>query len=133
MSSTQRFTKEERLCSRIIAGKLFKEGKSFLVYPVKVVYLLAKDDDIGRMKSNLEVMMTVSKKKFKTAVKRNRIKRLLRECWRKNKADITLLMEEKNIHLAVSLIYIGDGLPEYAFLHSKIITIIKRLRQELSE
>jgi len=132
MPLTQRFRKEERLCSRHLAARLFKEGRSFLVYPVKVVYLEVKEEDISRMKSNLQVMMTVSKKRFKTAVKRNRIKRLLRECWRKNKSGITLQAKERNIHLAVSLIYIGEGLPDYAFLNSKIISVVKRLTQELS-
>lgn len=133
MPSSQQFRKEERLCSKHLTARLFNEGQSFLIYPVKVVYLEVKEEDISRMKSNLQVMMSVPKKRFKTAVKRNRIKRLLRECWRKNKSGITLQVQERNIHLVVALIYIGDMLPGYAFLNTKIISVIKRLTHELSE
>jgi len=133
MSGTNTFRKNERLCSRAIIGALFSQSKSFLVYPVKVVYLELTDQQENFSDSPLQAMISVSKKKFRRAAHRNKIKRLMRECYRTNKSDLTSILLEKNKKVALGLIFIGDSIPDFGYLHSKIILIIKRLKQELSQ
>lgn len=77
----ERFTlsKEERLCSRKALEELFEgSNKSFLAYPIRAVF--QKTEETG-----IRIMVSVSKRFFKHAVKRNRIKRQLREAYRLNK------------------------------------------------
>ena len=52
-----------------------------VVFPIRMVYMQAEMDDVP-----VEVMVSVSKRHFKRAVKRNRVKRQIREAYRKNKA-----------------------------------------------
>lgn len=77
----ERFTlpKEERLCSRKALEELFEgSNKSIMAYPIRVVFQKTKE-------TGTRIMVSVSKRFFKRAVKRNRIKRQLREAYRLNK------------------------------------------------
>jgi ribonuclease P protein component len=133
MPGAHTFRKNERLCSKAIIEALFNHSKSFLVYPVKVVYLELNDQLEKFSDSPLQAMMSVSKKKFRKAAQRNKIKRLMRESYRMNKNELTSLLCEKNKKVAVGLIFIGDAVPDFSYLQSKIILVIKRLSQELSQ
>ncbi|MBE0639042.1 MAG: ribonuclease P protein component [Bacteroidales bacterium] len=125
------FNKNERLCSRILIEKLFNEGTSFLIYPIKVVYYTDRiEKENGRSDAPLQVLISVSKKKFRRAAHRNKIKRLMRESYRTHKSELTTLLIKKEYELALGLIYIGDSIPEFGYLKSKIISIMKRLNQE---
>ena len=72
-------------------NQLFAEGKSFSVFPVKVFYLPIQKEG----KQMIKVGVGVSARNFKKAVDRNRIKRLLRECYRLNK--LSLLSATKSL------------------------------------
>ncbi len=69
----------------------------------------------------------VSARNFRKAVDRNRIKRLLRECYRLNKLPLheRILQSKKNI--AVFFLYIGKELPEYTLLDEKMKAVITKL------
>ncbi|WP_347839615.1 ribonuclease P protein component [uncultured Draconibacterium sp.] len=101
------FKKKEHLCSKKLIDKLFAEGESFLSFPIKVVYIAS---DLTT-KVPVQAAFTVSKKTFKRAVKRNRIKRLMREAYRLNKNILLPLPENKQ--LAVFFIFIGKELYDY--------------------
>lgn len=75
------YPKNERLKSKTTIGLLFSEGKSVSKYPLRLVYREAEENSEEKIKLGV----SVSKKYFKKAVHRNRIKRLLRECYRLNK------------------------------------------------
>ena len=104
-----RFTlkKEERLCSKKQFDKLFAEGNTFLVYPLKVVFTETEFDGSYPAKA----AFAVSKKLFKRAVKRNLIKRRVREAYRLNKPGFYSRIKQKKV--AVIFIYIGKGIVEY--------------------
>ncbi len=76
--------KEERLKSRKLVGELYEQGKSIKVYPLRMVYIQTNHT------SNYpaQVGVSVPKRNFKRAVDRNRIKRLLRESYRKEKYTV---------------------------------------------
>ncbi len=117
------FTKEERLSSRKLIEQVAKEGKSFLVHPFKVIIMETSLES----KFPAQVMMSVAKKRYPRAVDRNRIKRLMREAYRKNKHTLYTALNEQNKKLALMLIYIGAELPEYKLTEDKIILILQRL------
>jgi ribonuclease P protein component len=116
-----RFLKVERLNSRKVFEKLFTEGESFLVYPVKVVYLKLEPDDANPVK----VAFAVSKKLHKKAVHRNLIKRRLREAYRLNKHQLLI----QNPTLAVVFIYIGKQIIEYKAIEKAIIRGMYKLNK----
>ncbi|MGE0635276.1 MAG: ribonuclease P protein component [Bacteroidia bacterium] len=120
---SQTFTKDERLSSRKLIELVAKEGKSFLVHPFKVIAM----ETTLTTAFPAQVMMTAPKKRFSRAVDRNRIKRLMREAYRKNKHTLYAALNEQNKKLAIMLIYVGAGLPEYKTAEDKIILILQRL------
>ena len=122
----QTFKKEERLHEKKLIGTLFKEGKSFYKFPFKVVYFKLEEAEAYPAK----VLISVSKHNFKRAVDRNRIKRLIREAYRKNKY---LLVEEETgsggsqTTWVIGLIHRGNIIPEYEEVEKKIILILQEL------
>ncbi len=121
-----RFTlkKEERLCSKKLMDKLFAEGDSFLVHPLKVVCMPASFSGTYPAKA----AFAVSKKLFKRAVDRNYIKRLLREAYRLNKQ--LLLAGENTRQYAVVFIYIGRKMPGYPAIEKSMKRVLSRLSEE---
>lgn len=115
------FRKEERLCSKKVFDKLFSEGNSFFIYPVKIVY--AEIDFEGEYPA--KAAFAVSKKLFKRAVKRNLLKRRMREAYRCNKYRLS---EEKgNKKVALVFIYVGKQVIEYHPIEKAIKRAIDRI------
>ena len=81
-----RFTlgQQERLKSKKLIEKLYEEGKSIKVFPLRMVYIQTEHTS----KFPVQVGVSVPKRNFKSAVDRNRIKRLLRETYRKEKYTV---------------------------------------------
>ena len=81
--------KEERICSKKLIEKLFKGGrsKSMVAYPLRVVYAQKADDEGENVPA--QMLVSVSKRHFKHAVDRNRVKRQVREAYRKHKHTVT--------------------------------------------
>ena len=75
--------KSERLCSKKLIERLFGGGnKSFPAFPLRVVYMpLAPEENTA----DASILISVPKKRFKHAVKRNQVKRQVREAYRHNK------------------------------------------------
>ena|SRR6056297_552984 len=98
-----RFTlkKGERLCSKKQIEKLFAEGTSLLIYPLRMVY--AETPLKGPFPA--KVGFAVSRKYFKKAVTRNLIKRRMREAYRLNK--YLLSSPQQQCSRAVMIIYVG--------------------------
>lgn len=94
------YNKHEKLKSRKLIKKLFEDGKSISVFPLRLAYLKIDHDGAYPLKTGV----SVSKRNFKLAVHRIRIKRLLREVFRLNKQLIYENIEEKYIFM---FIYLG--------------------------
>ncbi len=122
----QTFKKEERLSRKKIIEQLFSEGKSFIEHPFKVVwfdYKLATNFPV-------QVLISVSKRNFKRAVDRNRLKRLIREAYRKNKESFYNYLKQHDQTQVFALIYISAKTATYKEIERKIILIFERLQSE---
>lgn len=119
------FQKTERLCSKKIIDKLFVQGKSVFVFPVKMVYLETKLPSVYPVQAGF----TASKKSFKRAVQRNLIKRRMREAYRLNKSELYNKMGEKQV--AVFFMYTGKTILDYVQIETAIKKGIKKLLDEL--
>ena len=116
--------KTERLSKKKIIEKMFQggESRSFTIFPLRIVFMPASEQEVP-----LSMMVSVSKRHFKHAVKRNRVKRLVREAWRLHKQPLADLLSAQQKQLAVVLIYLADELPTYANIEQRVQTAILRL------
>ena len=97
--------KAERLNSKILIGKMFEGGvsKSFSIFPIRVVYMPVEQGE-----ASASILICVSKRRFKRAVKRNRVKRQIREAYRKNKS-ILLEMSARSGAAFGNCLYLSVG------------------------
>ena len=122
----QTFKKDERLSAEKIIDKLFSRGKSFLIYPYRVVWM---EHEAGT-KYPAQILISVSKKKFKKAVDRNLIKRRTREAYRKNKSSFYKFLNHKEKNCIFALVYTSNEIALYKEIEQKIILILQRLQSE---
>jgi ribonuclease P protein component len=120
--------KQERLKSRKLIDQLFKEGKFFSVFPIRVVWQYQQNTS-----GILQAGFTVSTKHFKKAVHRNRIKRLMKEAYRLQKNDLQNDVDAVNKQLVIFLMYVGKDIPGYPLISEKINSILKRLQKIVHE
>ena len=120
------FTKEERLCGKKAIDLLFEKGSSFLVFPFRVVFLSDKQE--GSLP--VRVAFGVSKKYSKRAVKRNLIRRRMREAFRKNKHTLYGELTNRDKRLMLFISYIAKEETAYAVIEKKMIKAFDRLLSE---
>lgn len=123
----QTFRKSERLKSRKIIKALFSRGKSFLVHPFKVNWLIADESN----REPARVMISISRRNFRNASDRNHLKRLCREAYRKNKSLLNSFLQENDLNCDFAIIYVGKSKAEYSVVEKKIIMLLNRLISEL--
>jgi len=117
------FPKEEHLCRKKLIDELFgKQGSSFGVYPLRIIWLRS----VVPTAAPPQVLISVSKRGFKRAVDRNRLKRLIREAYRCNKY---LLTEQPGGHSVAQLgiIFTGKEKSPLAVVEKKLILALHRL------
>ncbi len=117
--------KKERLKSRKQIDELFKSGKRFVVPYFRVFYNLEALS--GTREEPLQAGFSASSRNFKTAVARNRIKRLTREAYRLQKNDLRQILEEQKRSLDLFFIYTGRELPDYEQVFESIRVALARL------
>ena len=107
------FPKKEKLKSRKLIEQLFKEGVSITNFPLKLIYLETVFDDNIKIKTGV----IAPKKNFRSAVKRNRVKRLLREAYRLNRP---LVFNNIEGCFAFMILYLGKEIPHYQLVDEKM-------------
>lgn len=122
----QTFKKQERLRSKKLIEQLFKQGNSFNIYPFKIIWIEA---DI-KTNCSAQVLIGVSKKNLRRAVDRNKLKRRIRESYRKNKQLFYDYLQSKNVKLVLGIIHNGKDISKYKEIEQKIITVFNRLIEE---
>ena len=113
------FNKQEKLKSKKLIEQLFIEGKSVSAYPLKLIYLKIDHDGVYPIKAGF----SVSKRKFKSAVNRNRMKRLLRETYRKHKHIIYENSSDKYIFM---FLYVDENEQNYVFIEEKMTNLLQK-------
>ena len=105
-----RFPKKERLCGKTGISRLLARGRHGNVPGLRYLCLAGTEGDVNR------IMVSVPKKMFKRAVKRNLLKRRIRESWRRQKhllavdggVDLLFMYPSKEI-LSYEEIYAAVG------------------------
>jgi ribonuclease P protein component len=125
--------KEERLKSRKQIEQLFDKGKSIVITPFRVYFLIDEMLNAQRSMFNVQFGVGVSTRNFKKAVDRNRIKRLTREAWRLQKNEIAKKAKEAQRKLNVFFIYTGKELPDFKTVKDKVAIALKKLADKIDE
>lgn len=124
------FPKKEHLYGEKVIENLHTTGSSFLVYPLRVVYLNVSQPD---EQIPVRVMIGVSKKKFKKAVDRNRAKRLMREAYRLNKSSLVSIIKKEEVKIYLSFQYIADEMLTFDEISTKMQKALDRLTKIIVE
>ena len=123
--------KHERLKNDLIIGRLFQNGLSVSKYPLRFIYQrlpLEEWDD-----SPVKVSVNAAKRSLKSAVKRNRMKRLIREMYRHAKHPLYHVVENNQERLALSIVYMGKHRMRYDDLEKVFHKLMKKLLLELRQ
>lgn len=121
-----KFFRKERLKSRKVIGSLFKEKRSVGAFPIRFFYTNTLEG------FSLQSAFSVSKKHFKKAVDRNRLKRLMRECLRLNKDRLISYLDEKELKICGMWVYVGNEAIDYLQMNKAVNKSIDKLITELS-
>lgn len=122
----RKLPKQNRVTSRQHISMLFQEGMSLSRYPFKVFYVKKKSAEF----LNHKVLFAVSKKRIRSAVQRNRIKRLLREAYRINKYILDFSSDASGCKFVFLIGYVYNGSREvgdYSVFHRAVVSSLHYL------
>lgn len=130
MSEKFFFPKSEKLCSDKLIERLFSQGNREIgTFPVRLVYLPLSTEEL----TGINVMVSVSKRHFKRAVKRNRVKRQLREYYRLNSCLIKEKLAAKGCGLLMALIFTDSKLWPSDKLDKRLDLVFQKLVSAIDE
>jgi len=124
--------KEERICSRRLIERLFgsEDSRATTAFPVRMVYLSCPRENTEEPQA--KILVSVPKRQFKRAVKRNRVKRQLREAYRKNKhLLLDSMMEEPEKTVAIAFVWIDNNLRTTMEVERCVVKLLTRLRERV--
>ena len=121
------FAKGERLSSFKEIQDLMKKGETFFHYPFKVVYQNVALEDANQCEQALNaIIVSVPKRNFKRAVKRNLLKRRIRESYRLNKGLLVAPQGEKTNALFV---YVAKEVTEFSYIERKLKEVLAKISE----
>ena len=124
-------TKSERLCSKTMIERLFAGGNSsFPAYPLRVVYMWLPPTE---GKADVSILISVPKKRFKRAVKRNLVKRQVREAYRRNKYILidALKSREEGKRLVLAFIWLDNQIHSSEEVERKVKKLLVHIMESM--
>lgn len=118
-------SRAERVRGQKCVGRIFAEGRSGFVFPFRYHYLIDRTEGA----SSAAMMVSVPKKMFKRAVKRNLFKRRTREAYRLEKSRLTTLCD--GIGVTVAFVYSSREEVGFAKMHSSMCRILNAIADEV--
>ena len=122
-----KFPKKQKLCNETAIKKMFSNGKSFVVEPIRLVWKVEENTDKEAIKS----IIVVPKKKLNLASTRSIVRRRMKEAYRLNKIELEASLNSKNIQLNIAVIYQEEEILPYKVIEEKIKLILSRLSEEI--
>ena len=120
--------KAERLNRKKVIEKMFAGGsRSFSLFPLRVVWM-----PVDELDAPVSILVSVSKRHFKRAVKRNRVKRRVREAYRLNKQPLLNVVEQTGCHVAIAFIYLSDRVADSDVIAGRMRTALQRIGETLA-
>lgn len=122
------FKKSERLCSRILMDHLFQgDNRTASSYPIRAVFLPVEE----AVQKGVSILISVPKKRFHDAVDRNRVKRQIREAYRKNKHALVEQVAQSGRGLLVAFIYVSAEIESTEYVEKRVVRLLDKIGAEL--
>ena len=122
------FKKSERLCSRILMDCLFQgDNRTATAYPLRAVFLPVEEEQ----QKGVSILISVPKKRFHDAVDRNRVKRQIREAYRKNKHALAEQVAQSGKGLLVALIYVSAEIEKTEQIEKRMTRLLDKISAAL--
>ena len=127
LAASPTLSKRERIVSRKLIERLFSKGssRSASAFPLRIVF---RENVREEGEEPVQILVSVSKRHFKRAVKRNRVKRQIREAYRHHKAVLAGRVPEGK-SIAIAFIWLADEL----FDSQQVERCVKRLLGKVAE
>lgn len=129
MSAAERFTlsKEERICSKKLINELFTgNGRSMTAFPLRVVFMKRTIvDDQPRA----AMLVSVPKRYFKHAVDRNRVKRQVREAFRRHNSMITQNLTDDHESVAMAFVWLTNEKYPSSEVENRMVRLLTRISE----
>jgi ribonuclease P protein component len=122
------YSKKERLRSKILIDKLFESGHKQYNSNLKIIWLA----HILPENVPVQSLVSVSKRRFKRANKRNLLKRRLKEAFRKNKCDFYKSIENAGVQIALVIIYNSDSLSDFKSIEKDLLIAFDIIRNKIA-
>lgn len=119
-------SKEERLFLNRDIDELFAKGKAFIAFPLRVLYLIVEEE----REATASFFVSIPKKRIKKAHDRNRLKRLVRECYRLQKHALIASLRSKQKNLFVGFIYVGNEVSSYASINQAVTKALEKIKEK---
>jgi ribonuclease P protein component len=128
LNSGYTFKKEERISKQREIDLLFNGASSFTAYPLRVVYV-EKKPAAG---VPVSILISVPKKRFKRAVKRNRVKRFVRESYRLNKKILYEFLDAEDKGLLIAFIYVSNEIAPFGEIETAMKKALNSLKEKFT-
>ena len=123
------FSKDERLCSRKLIDRLYAEGHRLMAFPYSVQWRVETDS----LAVPCQVLIVAPKRKFHHAVDRNRVRRLTRECYRRQKPPLVDFLAAHGLSLTLSVSYVHTAILSYEVLYGKMEKLLAVLMADIQK
>lgn len=122
-------SKAERLHHRSTISQLFESrSKSLSAFPIRVVFMPIEK---GEGNPPASILISVPKRHFKHAVKRNNVKRQIREAYRHNKHILHHALENQSYDLALAFIWLDKELHSSEEVTYRIKSLLERITEKI--
>ncbi len=120
-------SKIEKLKRENHIKSVFQSGRKTSKYPIRANWNFLDID------TDVKVLFGAPKKNIKSAPHRNKVKRLMREAYRLNKHPLLDCCVQRNVKIGVSFIYIGNEIPTFEYISTKMILLLEQLIVEIED
>lgn len=137
-----KFVKAERLRHKSLVDGLFAEGKSLYEFPMRLTYRLVTSERLEanfrgenpRGIANVQMMVTVPKKKRRHAVDRVLMRRRIREAYRLQKCRLQEEVSELNAGtLSLAFVYMHNENVDYALIEKKMARLLQKVSEKIGK
>lgn len=121
------FPKKQRLSNEKEIERLFLNNNSFEESPFRIVWKFEENKNEVAIK----LLIVVPKKRLNLASERNKVKRIVRDAYRKNKLILEDYLKESKKQINLAIIYQQEKIVDYTIIEEKIKVLLGRLKEDL--
>ena len=121
--------KNEKLRSRTAVNLLFDQGKSLMAFPLRAAYRLR-----GPGEDNVQMLISIPKKRIRRAVNRVTLRRRVRESYRLARRELLIpVLEQYGAGVDIAFVYLDNSPAPYSVIEEKMASLLTRIAQAVAE